>query len=169
MVYPNFLKLKQIYNNHIDLLLADTGLTTQCILNYGVSNKTVCPNCIFDPALKKSSNKYKNGGPIPFVLGRLCPYCYGVGYYGEEKNETIYLAVIADNKKWINPPTNIAILNNMIQIICSKDYYNKLKQCKDLTITINSSGENPKYNLYSDPTPAGLGDSNYIISMWQNV
>ena len=75
MSYPNFGNLKSIYNNQMDLLLASTGLTTQCVLNFGISKKEVCPNCIYDPALKKSSNKYKNGGPVPFILGKLCPYC----------------------------------------------------------------------------------------------
>jgi hypothetical protein len=168
MVYPNFPKLQNVYNTHMDLLLSSTGLTTKCQLNFGVTKKDICPNCIYDPSLKKSSNKYKTGGPIPFTLGQLCPYCYGVGWNGEEKTETVYLAIIADNKKWINPPTNIAIIDNMIQVICARSYYDSLRQCKDMTIVLGS-GDNPKYTLYADPTPAGLGDNNYIISMWKNV
>lgn len=169
MVYPNFSNLQNIYNTQMDLLLSSTGLTTKCELNHGVTNRQICPNCIYDPGSKKSANKYKSGGPIPFTLGQLCPYCYGIGWHGEEKIETIYLAIIADNKKWINPPTNIAIADNMIQTICKREYYDSLKQCKDMTVIISSSGDNPKYNLYSDPTPAGLGDNNYIITMWKNV
>lgn len=169
MAYPNFANLQKIYNTQMDLLLSSTGLTTECKLNYGVSNRQICPNCIYDPGLKKSSNKYKNGGPVPFTLGQLCPYCYGVGWKGEETSEIIYLAVISDNKKWINPPPNIAISENMIQTICSRTLYDKIKQCKDITIILNSSGDNPKYSLYEDPTPAGLGDSNYIICMWKNI
>lgn len=168
MTYPSFPNLQSIYNTQMDLLLSSTGLTTECELNYGVTNKQICPNCIYDPGLKKSSNKYKTGGPVPFALGQMCPYCYGVGWSGEEKTETVYLAVIADNKKWINPPPNIAISDNMIQTISSKIYYDKFKQCKDMTL-VYGSGKNPKYNLYNDPTPAGLGDSNYIIAMWKNI
>lgn len=168
MAYPNFPNLQNIYNTQMDLLLSSTGLTTECELNYGVTNRQICPNCIYDPGLKKSSNKYKTGGPVPFALGQMCPYCYGVGWNGEEKTETVYLAVIADNKKWINPPPNIAMADNMIQTICSKIYYDKLKQCKDMTL-IYGNGKNPKYNLYTDPTPAGLGDSNYIIAIWKDL
>lgn len=168
MAYPDFPVLQSLYNKQMDLLLADIGLTTKCVLNYGVTKKEICSNCIYDPGLKKSSNKYKAGGPIPFALGQICPYCYGVGWNGQEKTETVYLAVIADNKKWINPPINIAISDNMIQTICSKEYYSSIRQCKDMTIIINDVGENPKYNLYNDPTPAGLGDSNYIIAMWKD-
>jgi hypothetical protein len=169
MTYPNFSNLKSIYNNQIDLLLSSTGLTSKCVLNYGISKKEICPNCIYDPALKKSSNKYKNGGPVPFILGKLCPYCNGVGYYGEEKTEEFYFAVISDHKKWINPPTNVTMADNMIQTICSVNYTKAIKKCKDLTLVLSSSSDNPKYNLYQDPTPVGLGDNNYIFSFWKLV
>jgi hypothetical protein len=169
MTTPDFRNLQSIYNQQMDLLLSSTGLTTKCELNFGTTKKEVCPNCIYDPGLKKSSNKYKNGGPIPFTLGQLCPYCYGVGWSGEEKSETVYLAVISDSKKWINPPINIAIADNMIQTICKRDLYYSIKQCKDMTVIFNENGDNPNYNLYADPTPAGLGDNNYILAMWKNV
>lgn len=169
MSYPNFAQLKNIYNNQMDLLLANNGLTTKCILSYGISKKETCPNCIYDPALKKSSNKYKNGGPVPFILGKLCPYCNGIGYYGEEKTEEVYFAIISDHKKWINPPTNVAIPQNMIQAICSIDYFKSIKKCKDLTLILVEGKDNPKYNLYQDPTPVGLGDNNYLFSFWKLV
>lgn len=169
MVFPNFPNLQATYNRHMDLLLDSTGLTTKCILNFGVSNMEICPNCIYDPGLKKSSNAYKNGGPVPFSSGQMCPYCYGVGWSGQEKTQTVYLAVIADNKKWINPPINITIADNMIQTICNKTYYDSLKKCKDMTVIYSENIDNPKYSLYNDPTPAGLGDSNYIIAIWKNI
>ena len=75
MDFLNFQNLQAIYNKHIDLLLSSTGLTTLCQFNYGVTNLEVCPNCIYDVNLKKSSGKYKSGGPVPFPLGKICPYC----------------------------------------------------------------------------------------------
>ena len=82
----------------MDMLLANTGLTTKCLLNYGITKKDLCPNCIYDPNLKKSANKYKVGGPKPFVNGRICPYCNGAGSHGIVKVEAVYLAVIWDYK-----------------------------------------------------------------------
>lgn len=169
MVYPNFSSLQNIYNKQMDLLLASSGLTTKCQLNFGITEKELCPNCIYDPVLKKSSNKYKNGGPINFTLGMLCPYCNGLGYYGSEETEDIYMAIIADHRKWINPPINIAISDNLIQSICSNIYLSKIKRCKNMTIIYNNLLENKQYTLYNDPNPAGLGDNNYIICMWKNV
>lgn len=153
----------------MDLLFSSTGLTTECLLNFGITNKELCPNCIYDPMLKKSSNKYNPTGPVPFALGKLCPYCNGIGYYGEEVTEKIYMAIIADHKKWINAPTNIAISDNLIQSICSKAYFTSIKKCKDMTVVYSTTKSNPRYTLYADPTPAGLGDNNYIICMWKNV
>lgn len=169
MSYPNFPNLQNIYNQQMDLLLSPTGLTTKCSLFFGITNKELCPNCIYDSVLKKSANKYKNGGPIVFPLGQICPYCNGIGFYGEEKSEDIYMAIIADHKKWINPPTNLAIADNMIQSICSKELLGQIKKCKHMTVLYSNINDNPKYTLYTDPTPAGLGDNNYIICMWKNI
>jgi len=169
MPYPDFAALQNIYDKQMDMLLSSTGLTTKCELNFGISKRQICPNCIYDPGLKKSSNKYKTGGPVPFSIGQICPYCYGIGFHGEEKTETIYLAIIADHTKWINPPTNIAIPDNMIQSISKIDLYDSFKQCKDMTVLYNATGSNPRYNLYGDPTPAGLGNNKYIFAMWKNI
>jgi hypothetical protein len=169
MTYPNFPNLQQIYNNQMDLLFASTGLTTECQLNFGITKKDMCPNCLYDPALKKSANKYKTGGPIAFSLGQLCPYCNGLGYYGEETTENIFMAIIADHKKWINPPINLAISDNVVQSMCSRIYLASIKRCKDMTVLYSATNTNPTYTLFTDPTPAGLGDNNYIICLWKNV
>jgi hypothetical protein len=159
----DFNLLKNIYNNQMDLLLASTGLTTQCVLNFGITKKDICPNCIFDVNLKKSANKYKTGGPVPFTLGQLCPYCNGIGYYGETNTETIYLAIIWDYKKWINPPPfNTGVPDGMIQTICDKTYLPSIRQCKNMDVIYPSNNNKPhKFQLYGEPNPAGLGDNNY--------
>ena len=38
MAYPDFSNLQSIFNNQINLLLASTGLTTECVFNYGLIN-----------------------------------------------------------------------------------------------------------------------------------
>jgi hypothetical protein len=167
--FPNFANMQSIYNSQMDLMLSSTGLTTKCQLNFGVSKPSLCPNCIFDVNLKKSANKYKSGGPLDFQLGTLCPYCNGIGYFGETTTEDIYLAIISDQKKWINPPVNVAITDNMIQAIGKKTYLESIKQCKDMTIIYSTSNTNPKFTLYTAPTLVGLGDNNYIITMWKNI
>lgn len=151
------------------MLLAENGLTTRCDFNFGTTNLNICPNCIYDVNLKKSSGKYKTGGPIVFALGKICPYCNGAGSYGIENTSTGYLAVIWDYKKWINPPPDIKIFDGYIQTICHKDYLSQIKQCKNITVVYNSVGSNPVFQLYGEPNPAGLGDNEYLFTMWQKI
>jgi hypothetical protein len=165
----NFKQLQQIYNQQINSILAADGLTTECVLNYGVSKRNLCPNCIFDVNLKKSSNKYKIGGPVSFISGMICPYCNGVGYYGEIKSDQIYLAVLWDYKKWISPPLNISNPEGYIQTICHKSKLAKIRQAKDITIILNRQLSNPIFELYEEPTPAGLGDNEYLFCMWKKI
>lgn len=165
----NFKQLQNIYNNQINSILAIDGLTTECLLNYGISKKNICPNCLFDVNLKKSSNKYKPGGPVPFILGMICPYCNGIGYYGETTSEQIYLAVLWDHKKWVSPPTNIANPDNYIQTICHKSKLAKIRQAKNITVLLNRALSNPVFELYEEPTPAGLGDNEYLFCMWKKT
>lgn len=153
----------------MDMVLASTGLTTKCLLNYGVSKKNICPNCIYDPVLKKSAGKYKQGGPRPFVSGRICPFCNGVGYYGEVQSEEIYIAVIWDYKDWIIKPINIKNPEGMIQTICDRTLFANFKKCKDMTVVYSETNANPVFQLYEEPTPHGLGDNNYLITNWQRT
>ncbi len=166
----NFNQLKSLYNQQMDSLLASNGLASEVTFTFGVTEKQVCSNCIYDVALQKSANKYKTGGPIPFAAGKICPYCNGVGYYGETTAETGYLGVIWDYKKWINPPINVAQPDGMIQTICDKTYLPSIRRCKEISINYpNSNNQPPKFQLYGEPNPAGLGDNNYIITMWKKV
>jgi len=165
----NFSALQSLYKEQMDMLLASTGLTTRCLLNYGITKKDLCPNCIYDPNLKKSSNKYKTGGPKPFVDGRICPYCNGVGSHGIVKVEPIYLAVIWEYKYWINKPTNIQNPTGMIQTICDRTLLDKLKRAKDLTILYTDNNANPLFKLAEEPNPNGLGDNNYLICNWEKI
>ena len=169
MAYPDFYHLQQIFNNQINLLLASTGLTTQCVFNYGITNINVCPNCIYDVNLKKSSGKYKSGGPVPFALGKICPYCNGVGSLGEIETDTGYLAIIWDYKKWINPPPLIDNPEGYIQTLCSKDYLPQIRRSKDITVIYHNNNANPIFQLYGEPNPVGLGDNKYLICMWKKT
>ena len=165
----DFTGLQNLYNQQMDALLANTGLATKCLLNYGIAKKDLCPNCIYDSNLKKSANKYKTGGPKPFVDGRICPYCNGAGFHGLIKIEPVYLAVIWDYKYWINKPINIQNPNGFIQTICSKALLDKIKKAKDLTVVYSTNNSNPLFKLSEEPNPAGLGDNNYIICNWERT
>jgi hypothetical protein len=159
---------KQLFNQQMDAFLQSSGLSTECLLNYGISDASLCPNCIYDSILKKSANKYKSGGPKQFNSGQICPYCRGVGFYGLEKTESVYLAVLWDYKSWIIKPINIENPVGYVQTICHKQYTTKILTAKDMTIP-GLIPDPPTFILDAEPTPAGLGDQNYIICQWKKT
>src|SRR5688572_28517464 len=84
----------ELYDEHewmTDYLL-DGELSTTCSLVYPPTDSE-CPNCIFDPAMGRSSNIYKPGGPIPFTDHTVCPWCGGQGRKIEDVRESIKLRV----------------------------------------------------------------------------
>lgn len=157
--------LQSIYNNQINSILADSGLTTSCTLVFGISKKDICPNCIFDAQSNKSSNTYKPGGQYPFSNNRICPYCHGSGFYGEQiSEENVFLAVIWESKKWLNiqiPSINSP--NDYVQTICHESLLNKLQSTNYIII------KNQKFQLDGKPSYSGLGDNNYLITMWKKI
>lgn len=160
----NFTTLSQIYSQQIDSLLSPEGLTIKCTLDYGVSKKNICPNCIFDSNTNKSANQYKPGGPTPFDFGRLCPYCNGIGYYGENnRQEEIHLAVLWDSKSWINFPTKIQSASGYIQTISGSNVLSKLESANSLFINGDA------YQLDGKSNYVGLGNDDYIICTWKKI
>jgi hypothetical protein len=152
----------------MDALLASSGLSSECLLNYGAQQLAECPNCIYDAALNKSSNIYKMGGPISFTTGQICPYCRGAGLHGENKSETIYLAILWDYKSWIIKPDNLENPQGYIQTICNQTYTSNILKTQDMTV-VSVQPNPPTFTLHAEPTPAGLGDQNYIICQWQKI
>lgn len=165
MDYPLY---KKLFNQQMDAFLASSGLATECVLHYGPTGLTQCPNCLYDSALKKSSNIYKNGGPIQFSAGQICPYCRGSGLFGEQRTESVYFAVLWDYKSWLIKPINIENPKGYVQTICGKSYTTNILQSKEMTIP-SMSPDIPIFILDSEPTPAGLGDQNYIICTWKKT
>jgi len=163
--YPN---LQQLFNKQLDDYLSSSGLSTECVLNLGATNITECPNCIYDSMLKKSSGIYKSGGPINFARGNLCPFCRGSGQSGSQQTLTIDMAILWEYKYWIIKPVNIENPEGFVQSICHKNYHKDIIRCIDMTVT-NTNINSPIFSLYAEPTPAGLGDQNYIITQWKKI
>lgn len=104
-----------LYNDVADDFIND-NFGEDCVLVYP-PNQTECPNCIVDLIGRKSSNRYKSGGPYYFQNGMICPYCNGEGFYNNEPTETIKLRVYWSPKDWVKTGTTLAIPDGSIQII----------------------------------------------------
>jgi hypothetical protein len=162
---------KNTFNNAIDALLLQTALTVPCKLLYsGQQNNTYCNNCIFDPISKLSANIYNSTGPVPFTENSICPVCMGMGLKTSDAYETVYLAVIFDSKYFMNitSKNTINVVDGMVQTICHTTLLPKLRNANELIVDTNieAYGEYA-YQRASDPTPVGLGDNRYIMTMWK--
>lgn len=166
-------QFKNLYNEAIDTILADSGLTVPCSLKYkyGNQNLELCYNCIYDPISMRSLNKYNSSGPRPFTEDTICPVCNGNGNIETTKNETLYLAVLFDSKYWFNWNSKaINVKDGMVQIICDIKHLPKLKNAEYIIINTNNSGYGSyRYTLAGDPEPCGLSEQKYIFSLWQRV
>lgn len=165
-------ELKQLFNNAIDSLLENNALTLPCKLRYaGQQNPILCNNCIYDPITKLSANLYNGTGPNPFADGTICPVCVGNGITDSEVTITskiFNLAVIFDSKYFLNTNKLINIPQGNIQTLCSIHLMPHIRSANDMIVdTKIQNYADYIYERESDPEPAGLGDSRYIITMWR--
>jgi len=163
----------QLYTDGIDALLEQGACTVPCRVSYGITKWTECPNCIFNPNTKRSSNKYKSGGSIPFNTG-ICPYCKGEGRLPDSQTDTIYLLPVWNYKEWMPISSVHKILlqtpEGYVQTLSKMATIATLKRAKDIIIDTNIEDHvRQKFTRYGEPEPCGLGRSSYIATMWQKV
>jgi hypothetical protein len=163
---------KQLFNDMINALLENTALTVPCRLVFENTKLQDCPNCIYDPISRKSSNLYQTGGPIPFANGQICPYCIGNGSLSFSNDQDLYLGIIKPG--FFNMASldleSVNFVDGKIQSLCEITYYAKIKNASYIIIDTNITDLTiNKYIRYRDPIPVGFGDNNFIITTWQSV
>lgn len=165
-------ELKDTFDGAIMALLEETALTVECTLYYENTRLQDCPNCIYDPISRKSSNQYEQGGPVPFLSGQICPYCGGVGSLSFSSEEKLHLGIIkpvffGGDSLELN---NVNFVDGMIQSLCSIEYYAKIKNASSIVVDTNLSNITiSKYVRHKDPVPVGFGTNSFIITTWQGV
>lgn len=169
LITPEF---KNLYKEAINALLGkNNSLAVPCLLKFDSLNKQFCSNCIFDPMQQRSANVYNNTGPAPFHTNGICPVCQGYGMIDKSSDVTIHMAVLFDSKYWLNwGSKSINIDDSMIQTICSISYMPQIVNCKELIVNqnLNFYG-NYNYSRMGNPEPVGLGDHDYIVTMWKRL
>lgn len=169
LITPEF---KKLYKDAIDAMLGPSNsLAVPCVLKFDSTIKQFCHNCIFDPIQQRSANTYNSSGPSPFPEYSICPVCQGQGMIDQSQDETIYMAVLFDSKYWLNwGSKSINIDDSMIQTICSIQYMPQIVNCKELIVNQNLNNyANYNYSRMGNPEPVGLGDHDYIITMWKRL
>ena len=162
--------LKNLFNDAINALLEDSGATLPCTLYYGVTKYESCSNCLYDPIGRKSSNRFQNGGSVPFPMGAVCPVCNGDGKRPVIPPATIYLAVIFDYKQFLSMSAPVNNPDGMIQTLGKKEATPRLKRAKEIQVATNISGyADHRFQRISEPEPLGFGNSEFVLCNWKRV
>ncbi len=161
---PSF---KGLFNSAIDGILDSNALSVECKLYYDTTDAIYCNNCVFDPILNKSFNKYNSTGPLNFPEGSICPVCGGYGKILHDTTENIYMAMIFDSKYWMNwGPNFVNIPNLAAQSLSPISMMPKILNSSKLVIVNVEQYDNGSYSKAGQPTPMGLGNHNYILTNW---
>jgi hypothetical protein len=157
---------KALFTDAISALLYDDACTMPCTIYYGITKYEDCVNCVFDPTGNKSSNRFQDGGPLPFPFGSICPMCNGNGKRGVESSENINLMVIWDAKEFINVGT-VNDPDGMIQTVTFASNMPTLKRAKELLVATEISSYNRyRYERVSEPHPCGFTNE-FVECMWR--
>ena len=157
---------KQIFTNAISALIYDDACTVPCTLYYGVTRYEDCVNCIYDPIGRKSSNKFQDGGSVPFPFGSICPMCNGQGKRGVESSEDLNLMVIWDYKQFMNVGT-VENPDGMIQTMTFAENTPKIKRAKEIIVATQlGSYARHRYERAGEPTPCGFS-SEFVSCTWK--
>ena len=161
-------EFKSIFNNAISALLEDGALTVTCTLEYGITKYENCANCLYDPIGQKSSNRFQNGGPVPFPFGSVCPLCNGNGKKPVTSSENVNLAVIFEPRQFLEMSTPVNTADGYIQTLATISMTPKLRRAKDIIVATDISGFfTHRYHRVSEPLPIGLGNNEFVICTWR--
>jgi hypothetical protein len=158
------------YQSRIDALINQLG--KNILLEFDPIRQS-CPNCEFDMIRKQSTGVYKIGGPRPFERGRMCPWCKGRGLLETMVTKCIKCLVewdIEDDDD--EDDFDIAVSENN-GIVRLKTFITEADDIvRTRTIVINydiASQIKLRAKLISGPTPMGLREDRYCISLWELI
>ena len=161
---------KSVFNNAISAILEDDALTISCTLEYGITKYENCANCLYDPIGQKSSNRFQNGGPVPFPFGGICPLCNGNGKKPVTASENVNLAVIFEPRQFLEIEAPVNTADGYIQTLAKKDLTPKLQRAKEIIVATDVSGFfTHRYQRISEPLPIWLGNNEFILCTWRRL
>jgi len=149
------------------LISGPTGQNCQII--YPITKNSVCPNCIYSPRQKKSSNIYKATGPIPFENHTTCPWCGGVGRSSRAIKETIRFRVYWTQKDWSifgpveNPDSSAMVIGHIYHLP-------KLEKADRILLNKGlSSYKEWVFERKGEAIPWGLAQDKYFAQMLERT
>lgn len=166
----DYTSIQSVFNDAISSLLNCSGCAVTCTLEYGVTKYESCANCVYDPIGRKSSNRYLNGGPLPFPFGGLCPLCNGAGQRPVVSTEDVDLIVVYDPRDFMQFNVTVDAPNGLIQTMSKIELMPKLQTAKSIKVSKDIEGYfNRTYERVQEPMPCGFGKSAFAVCTWKRI
>ncbi|MBY0525609.1 MAG: hypothetical protein K2R98_19545 [Gemmataceae bacterium] len=131
-----------------------------------------CPNCVYDPIGKKSSNHWLDGGPSFFPLGSMCPMCEGAGTHSEQATEDVKLLCVWSPKDFFVPgPRNIVVPEGRIQTKGFMTDLPKVLQCTEMVVQANLEQMlRARFRRAGEPVdPSSICQGRYFVTNWDRA
>jgi hypothetical protein len=155
------------FNEAVDAMITEFGVP--CTLVYP-EKQVACTNCITDTIGRKSGNRYRTGGPIPFARGMVCPLCHGKGFKGTENTDEITMRIYWSKRDWVNTGIQLDIPNNVVQTITYLKHLPKINKAKEVLINKNIEGHKIlRYIKTGESITHGLQHNRYIVTYWRRA
>ncbi len=156
-----------IYQDRIDALINQLGKNIRLIFD---PITDPCPNCLYDTQRKRSTGRYRNGGPRPFKRGRKCPYCKGRGLLETSVEKCIKCLVKWSPKELKRYGISV---ENKKGIVRLKTYLTSIGDIIGAKTAIIDYDQVDIVKLrvrkIRGPTPVGLREDRYCISFWELI
>jgi hypothetical protein len=141
-----------------------------CQLHYKATKFEICPNCYYDPVNKRSTGRYKPGGPEPFPTATTCPVCDGKGRVQTDtvQTEIVKMSVVWDTSNYIQVAPNVQSPNSRLYTRGYMSDLPKILKTDYLTIlgTINTY-TNPEFIRAGEPVDASnIVQGRYFECYW---
>jgi hypothetical protein len=133
-----------------------------------LANGFISSNCYFDIKTKKSSNKYKAGGPESFS-NTICPVCFGAGRSQERVTETINLRCYFTPDAWKS--LNVSVADPDGIAVCIGYMSDLYKIEKSTKIILCNTIEQRKYEYVrnGEAVPWGFRRNRYFSQKFKRV
>jgi hypothetical protein len=172
----------QFFNISSEDLVIITGIFDDMLTTFGVpckivykNTETTCPNCILNPRTGISMNKYKAGGPVPFIAGDTCPVCNGAGKIpGTETFDIITMSIDWEPKPWASiGGENSNLIRIPSGMVSTRGFIKDLPKVirgDYCILDINDQYITNEYKLYGSPYVLGaITNNRYFIAVWKRI
>jgi hypothetical protein len=162
---------KQVVQDALDDLITEFG--KRCRVVYP-PRWAACANCVSDPVGKKSANRWRTGGPLPFPSGSVCPLCNGAGgHHAEELSEEVLLLCAWEPKNfWYPAPgLDVRVPGGALQTKGFLSDMPKITRCDHLVFQLPVEPyAHYRYRLVGEPGDrSNIIQNRYFIANWQRA